>query len=104
MAVESIGDNAYELTADGDELKEKICVSSFAAFTGDNAGQVIVTGNIIRIEADGEIIESAADESVLWKSGAMNANAMVAEPTDIGWVYGVRVSQPTGSRLVIYVK
>lgn len=104
MAVESIGDNAYEFTADNDELLEKIVVTSFSAYTGDTSGQVIVIANIIHIADNGVITRSSADESVLWQSGAMNANGFVTEPVDIGTVYGIHVDMPANARLVVHVR
>lgn len=104
MAVESIGDNAYELTADNDELLEKIKVTSFSAYTGANAGQIVVIGNIIHIAPNGVITLSSADQSIIWQSGAMNANGVSIEPVDIGWVYGVHVDMPADARLVIHVE
>ncbi len=104
MAVESIGDNAYEFTADNDELLEKIKVTSFSAYTGDTSGQIVVIGNIIHIASNGVITVSSADQSVIWQSGAMNANAVSIEPVDIGWVYGVHVDMPANGRLVVHVE
>lgn len=104
MAVGSIGECGYEFTAPNDELLEKVRVKAFAAFTGDNAGQVAAVVNIIRVQPNGVIVLDATDESTCWQSGAMNANAMVTDPADIGWVYGIRAVMPADARLVVYIE
>ena len=103
MTVRSISQNIYEFTADGDRLLELIKVESLMATTTTDGGDIIVYTNIFNPSLHpGANVYDATNRRELWRSGAMNANAVVESAILIGNAYGIEVSMPNGARLTIY--
>lgn len=103
MAVSSVG-NAYEFTADGDLLAERVDVESFLATGGSTGGKIDVYGNAITIAANGTITPSPSTEKLIWSSGTLNANAEQESAISVGWQNGIRVvGVPSGGKLVMFV-
>lgn len=103
MAVSSVG-NAYEFTADGDLLAERVDVESFLAITGANGSKIDVYGNAVFISANGTITASPSTQKLIWTSGTLNANAEQESAIRVGWQNGIRVVGITsGSKLIMFV-
>ena len=69
----------------------------------DGRGDIIVYTNIFNPSLHpGANVYDATNRRELWRSGAMNANAVVESAILIGNAYGIEVSMPNGARLTIY--
>jgi len=106
MAVRAIARNAIEMTADGDLWLAIVRVDSIIAYAPGGGGNIDLYTNILDPVAMAQgLLEAAASTTgdLYWSSGALNANEVRESAISLGDASGLRLSAPSGGRVVIYI-
>lgn len=105
MAVRSIARNAVEMTEDGDLWIDVIRVDSIIAYAPEGGGNIDLYTNVIKTENVKGVVEQKDDTTgdLYWSSGSMNANEVSESAISLGDAYGLRLSAPSGGRVVVYI-
>lgn len=105
MAVRSIARNAVEMTEDNDLWVDIIRVDSIIAYAPEGGGNIDLYTNIVTLDnvKGAAVAKDDTTGDLYWSSGSMNANQVQESAISLGDAYGLRLSAPSGGRVVVYI-